>query len=252
MDKKLCSDLPSLLGKLNKINKIYNFSDIDSTNEEAKRIISSSGESDFLVISSKQSNGKGRNNNTFYSPDKSGIYFTLCLDAKKDISDTLMLTSIAAVATRNAIFTLTKKDTYIKWVNDIYQDNRKVCGILSELFDFSEKTYVILGIGINLYSDFPDELKDIAGNIGDIDKEKLISLIVNKITDFYSLLPEKPFLKDYTRYSNILGKEITYEINGEKKSGIAKGFNDNCNLIISDNKNQIILTGGEIHLRVKK
>ena len=151
-------------------HKIIVMDDTPSTNDEVKKLAAAGAEEGLVVISDHQSGGKGRRGRSFFSPENSGIYMSMLFrpDAKKT-SDTIKLTSYAAVAVSRAISEVCHIETGIKWVNDIYLGDKKICGILAESVSASAETIgtVVVGIGINVYeqSAIPADLQDIIGYI---------------------------------------------------------------------------------------
>ena len=142
-----------------------------------------------LVISNKQTNGRGRLGKSFYSPEDTGIYMSFVYKNNK-LSNPINITSIAAVAVTNAITEIMDIDINIKWVNDLYYNNKKICGILTEATtnpDTGELDNIIVGIGLNISTtSFPNELKEIATsiNLESSRKYELIARIVNNLHYF--------------------------------------------------------------------
>lgn len=157
----------------------------DSTNSELLRKISAStsllnsdgtrtceGEKLHLslVAAAQQSAGRGRVGRSYYSPPESGIYFSICYVPRAGVTDASVYTVAAAVGVCRAIDALCKTECRIKWVNDIYLNEKKVCGILTEgtLNPVSQKVEAaVIGIGINIVADaaMPRELLSKAGGI---------------------------------------------------------------------------------------
>lgn len=142
----------------------------ESTNSFCKEL-SREFKEDLAVIALSQSKGKGRLGRSFFSPKGGGIYISFLLHPHLNAEDCTKITTAAAVAAAKAIDFISRKNTLIKWVNDIYLDGKKVCGILTEA-GFSGNAqkldYAILGVGINLYdpeNGFPDDLKEKAGSV---------------------------------------------------------------------------------------
>ena len=125
-----------------------------------------------LVIADKQNAGRGRRGRDFYSPPGTGLYMSLAMGNVQEVLKMAKVTAVAAVAVATAadetVFGGTDR-TKIKWVNDIYLDEKKVCGILSEAFMPMEDEgdgCVVVGIGINVYEPaggFPDDIDNKAG-----------------------------------------------------------------------------------------
>ena len=180
------------------IFKILEYDEVDSTNDEAKRLIRAiasstselSGQKDpsllsssalsgqkepsllssssselygTIVLARRQSAGKGRRGKTFFSPGGDSIYASFILKPPENLAEQ-SITTLAGEAVCEAIEKCTSYQPEIKGVNDIFAGGRKVCGILTE----GVPNAVILGIGVNINleeNDFPEELRDIAGSL---------------------------------------------------------------------------------------
>ena len=251
-----------------KYEKVH-FDRIDSTNEEAKRVFREKPECNpILFWADEQTAGKGRNNREFFSPKNTGLYFSYLYGVKKpkEIKDRIFVTTAAAVFTAKALRQYTGADAKIKWVNDIYLNEKKVCGILAEALFDEDSTAVIVGIGINLTTDeFPDEIKEIASGIGKFDekklkelKEQIISYAGDHLTGFFENCEDAAYRKDiieeYRALSMVIGREVIfYKHDEEKKTGIATGIEEDGSLIVTlpDGSTER-LASGEIHLCLTK
>lgn len=149
---------------------VHVYGSVDSTNEEAARLAGCGEE--FVVVAGSQSKGRGRKGRAFFSPADSGLYMSLVLRKGFQLEKISELTGITASAVSDAIdsFFFEGRDVSgIKWVNDIYIEGKKVCGILSEAHltvEDPDAGYVVVGIGINVRTPkegFPKELTGIAG-----------------------------------------------------------------------------------------
>ena len=241
---------------------IYYYDEIDSTNRQAKRLALEGAVSGTIVISETQSEGRGRNGKSFYSPKGSGLYLSLLLKPKVDSSIALRVTSAAAVATHRAIRECTNKITKIKWVNDLYLDNLKVCGILTEGisgFESRQIESIVVGVGINFKEPekgYPDNINSIAGSLFKKDhkveltrNELAASLILNlkKITDN---LEDNSYLKEYRENSLVIGKNVKVIAPNESYTAFIKQIDDNGALIIGlEDGSEKLLQSGEISLR---
>ncbi len=230
------------------------FSACDSTNTEAKRMIASGWEKPCLVVTEEQSGGRGRLGRSFYSPRGSGVYFTLFRKVSADASDAVTLTCAAAVAAMRGILATTGRQTEIKWVNDLLLRGRKVCGILSEsVISPAGDRYVIIGIGINLRPiAFPEELREIAGSLGDVKAARadLIAAVVRELTPFLEDPSSHAWYRDYTEHSCVIGERIRWGREGEWQTGEAIGIDPDGKLLVrSDSGVSAVLESGEITLR---
>lgn len=227
--------------------KVYAFNRIDSTNNEAVRRIKHGISLPALFIAKSQTAGKGTRGRSFYSSG-GGLYMSLAL--KTDDIRIQKLTILAAVATAQSIEKLTGKEVDIKWVNDIYLGGKKLCGILCERVqnETNDKTLgVVIGIGVNLtVKDFPKEIKDIAANLGNINRNKLAREITKRITS--SLSSNEDFMEYYKSKSILLGKEVSYIQNGVIHNGTALDIDTTGALIVKENRETAILTSGDVTL----
>ncbi|MEE1442688.1 MAG: biotin--[acetyl-CoA-carboxylase] ligase [Blautia sp.] len=144
-----------------------------------------------VVVANEQTQGKGRKGREFYSPKDSGLYLSVLLYPEKTVKESLELTAEAAVAVCRAVEICCGISLKIKWVNDLYLEEKKVCGILTEAvtdFETGEIEFVVVGIGLNLRppeKGFPEDIQKKAGAIlkaGEfVDRNKLTATIVNEL-----------------------------------------------------------------------
>ncbi len=224
------------------------FESIPSTNTHAKTNPQSGL---HIICATEQTAGRGRKGNSFYSPKDTGVYFSIAFAPQ--LEEANIFTVACAVAVCEALAKLSGKNTQIKWVNDIYLEKKKVCGILTEgTFDFetSSLSQSIEGIGINLQTtDFPDEISQKAGALGlACDQNTLISEIIKSFFACLTLENEK-LIEKYTAHSLVLGKEVTFPQNGETIKATAIKFNNEGNLVCQNEEETFVLKAGEISIR---
>ena len=237
--------------------KIFCFDSIDSTNTEAKRYISRV--SDFtpaLFIANSQTAGRGRIGRSFFCRKGCGIYMSLLYFSSAPICDIVSITTSAAVAVAVSIEKLVGREMKIKWVNDVYSSDGKVCGILVETQKLDEVTAVIVGIGINTGNcDFPPELKNIASSIGDISGKEasLVDDIVKKLLIQAQAPLDRSYMTEYRKRFAWLGADVDLLSNGETvASGKVLGIDDDGGLIFLPHgeAQAKTVTSGEISLKL--
>lgn len=230
------------------------FSEIDSTNQEAKRMAQRGNCERVLITAAYQSAGRGRMGRQFYSPADTGAYFTL-LYPVPSLREAVTVTSAASVAVMRAIRTLTGKQTQIKWVNDLYLKQRKICGILAESVATESGAQVILGVGINLSTaHFPTELEGIAGSLEEtaLQPHFLIAEVCRELVPFLNAPQDRSWLADYRAYSSVIGKRITWIRQEERHSGIALDVDADGALLVRDEEGENIrLFTGEISIKTQ-
>lgn len=229
------------------------FEEIDSTNTEAKRQAGSGAQNGTILIANSQTGGRGRVGRSFYSPRDGGVYFSILLRPTLVAEDVVLITVAASVLVAEAIRAVCGVYPDIKWVNDLYDKGKKVCGILAELVSNSETgTAVVLGVGINCDTVFPEELQEIAGNVPYAEdvKNKLASELSVRLSGIESVIAEGTFLEAYREHSMVIGKWVT--IPQEQGSFYyVSGIGDRGELLLEDkNGNSRALTTGEVSIRL--
>ena len=240
--------------------KVNSFNCVDSTNTVAKKLAEKGAAEGIVVTATKQTAGKGRLGRTFLSK-RGGVYFSVVLRPEINAGDTLFITVAAAVAAARAIEAVSGKMCDIKWVNDIYINGKKVCGILTEggfCADGGLK-YAVLGVGINLFApkgDFPDCLP-LADSVFDKKcrillknhvKEQIIAAFLTEFFNFYQNLNQKEFIKEYQERSFLIGKEITYTKDGVVYNAVVEGIDNDARLVVKSGDETQILSHGEIQI----
>ena len=236
-------------------NKIIHFKTIDSTNTY--------GLSNFenlqdktVIIADEQTKGRGRLGRSFYSPSGSGIYMTLILRPSRDAQKALLLTCAAAVAVSRGIESVFPLTTQIKWVNDVYVDSKKVCGILTE-GGINPQTntldYMVLGIGINVSTDFfPEDISHIATSLSDtpVNRNLIIGKILNALEEMYLALPDSSFMSEYRQKSLVLGKDV-WVIQGDERyrAYVCDVDCDGHLVVTTDTGDKKIISTGEVSIR---
>lgn len=213
-----------------------------------------------VAVAGNQTSGRGRSGRSFFSPDGTGVYLSLLLKEKIGFEDAGRLTTAAAVAACNAIEHCTSEIPSIKWVNDVFVRNRKVCGILTEAninYETGFPDWIVTGIGFNVYepeNGFPDEIKDIAGAITLTRKKNLRSELAGFfINDFHRLcsdLNNKTLFNEYKKRCFILGRKIDVLTGKKVKPATALDLREDFALIVRyDDGREEALKAGEVSTR---
>jgi len=208
------------------------YEEVGSTNEVAKTALLRTDETGkavpLAVIADKQTAGKGRLGRKFESPAGSGLYMTFAVSPEYEIGESLFVTMAAAVGTARAIRKAAGKDAGIKWVNDLFYNGRKVCGILAEAAkdpasDGDELGRLVVGIGVNCFpGSFPPEVSKVAGALsedeGSFSRAALASEMINETLPLILDPDPAKFLDEYREKCFILGRDLavhrTYDDDG--------------------------------------
>ena len=237
---------------------ILHFDTIDSTNNYLKKI-SNEAEEGTVVISEEQTKGKGRLGRFWESKVGSGIWMSIILKPNIMPYKAPFITLIAGASIVKALDKLNVKGQ-IKWPNDIVINNKKICGILTELSAEIERiNYVIVGIGMNVKNtNFDEELEKKATSLY---KENYILNRVDIVREVFSEFEKlyidyiengnkEEVLRICRQYSAVIGKDVYIIRNDEKELVKCIDINENGNLIVKySNGNIKEIMSGEVSIR---
>lgn len=239
--------------------EILIYDEIDSSNNTAKKLAQAGMAEGTLIIAKKQTSGKGRMGRSFISNEENGLYMSLILRPTIPANECIDITVIGAVAVAEAIEATSNKKCSIKWVNDVFVDDKKACGILTEAsvsFESASLDYVVLGIGINVTepkNGFNDEIKDIAGAVLEKNivgyKSRLCAEIINRFFDYYNEIKNREFINIYKSKSNIIGKDVSVYRGNEIVNGTCIDIDDNANLVVKSGEKIFKFSSGEARAR---
>lgn len=197
-----------------------------------------------VVIADYQTNGRGRLGRTFISQKGNGIYMSIVLKKIAELKDITSITCLMAVVISKVLDEITGIKTYIKWVNDIYINNKKVCGILVEgISKNNQIDELIIGVGINVYNqEFPIDLINKVNSLENntnnlLNRNDIIIKILNQLDEELINYCTNNFRKEYKKRSNLIGKLIVVK---EKDNSYFAKVND-----ISDDGGLVVLVNNE-------
>ena len=172
------------------------------------------------------------------------------------LSHSIHFTTSVAVAICQVIERLTNQKPQIKWVNDIYLNQQKICGILTEAvtdFESGNVEYLILGIGLNVHTKhFPVELQAIAGSLSPevVTRNQICAHLLNEIFPLCEDFSHPFLLDEYKSRSNVLGKWITFIQNQQRYEALAEDIDGQGGLKVRlKSGEQMTLNSGEVSIR---
>lgn len=232
---------------------------VDSTNNYAKALAANGAAHGTAVLAQMQTGGRGRIGRSFLSLPGAGMYLSVILRPNTTAENALLLTSAAAVAVCRAVERFIDKPAHIKWVNDVYVDGKKLCGILTEAASDLESgnvEYAVVGIGINLTCEaFPPELKDIATAVSehggaDTDCAELTAAVLYELERVCSELESAEFMEEYKSRSCVIGKRVKAIRAGVSREVFIKNIDDTGALIAENEKGEEErINSGEISIK---
>ncbi len=235
-----------------------------STNRTAKEKMLAGTADKFVILSEQQTEGRGHKGRNFFSPAKTGLYMSLLIRPNVSIQDATLLTAAAAVAVAETLESISGKATQIKWVNDIFQQGKKVAGILTEAgmsLESGKVEYAILGIGVNVFppeSGFPPEFTQAGSVFSSAEgksgvRGKIAAEILNRLLPLCDGLQTHALLDAYKRHSMVLGKDIFVLEAGKTRAARALDIDEQCHLYVRyENGEEALLNNGEVSIRMKE
>ena len=213
---------------------------VDSTNTQLKLLAEQSEPEGAVLLAEEQTAGRGTQGRTFFSQRGKGLYLSLLLRPRVPLSDLLTLTGRVAVAVREGIEAACSASADIKWLNDIWLNGRKLCGILTELGN----GFVVVGIGVNV-SQTADEfraqgLETIATSLAEegypVSREALVAAILTALEKMYRAFPAglNEYLAQYQRHCTTVGRSVSFRLDGAVRTGIAVGIDRDFSLLVED------------------
>ncbi|MGZ7117303.1 MAG: biotin--[acetyl-CoA-carboxylase] ligase [Methanobacterium sp.] len=223
--------------------EIHYFREVDSTNEVAKTLAEEGAPEGTVVIAERQRKGKGRGGKPWISPI-GGAWMSIILRPDTLPMNAPQLTFTAGVAAAKTIKGEYGLDVGIKWPNDILIENKKVCGILTEISTEKDSIdYIIAGIGIDANVDLdsiPPELRDETTSLKmELEEEIPRMILVRKYLENFEVMYNqfnqgnfKKILQKWRKYSKTIGSNVEIRKGTEIIQGEAVGVNKEGILIL--------------------
>lgn len=242
--------------------KVFCFDVINSTNTQAKAMAAEGLEEGAVLTAEAQTDGKGRIDRKWFSPEGQNLLFSIIFRPKLLPSQIFCLNMVASISLVEAIEEISPLKPLIKWPNDVYVNNRKLAGILTEFSGAADGIdYAIVGIGLNVNFD-PSGLPDIDQPATSLKRElgkslsrlELLRTVLRKLDYHYRLLLQgfDDTLRGlWNSRSLVLGRKVTITSFGNQEHGTAISIDKDGALILEDqvgNTKRIIC--GDVSLRL--
>jgi BirA family biotin operon repressor/biotin-[acetyl-CoA-carboxylase] ligase len=242
----------------------YYFDTIDSTQNQALKMADDTANTGAVIVASKQTGGRGRSGRKWVSP-KGGIWISIILHPKFDISITTLFPIASALALSIAIEKTFSIKPELKWPNDLTIKGKKVAGMLVDVSLESNKIEnLVLGVGINFDVNVKQIEKSLKGTpnfygVASLNGEKqkikqlqLVQSFLLELEKIYNLLntkQTKKIISEWTLRSSTIGKNIELETVDGKIKGKAIKIDEDGALVVSENsKTHKVIAGDIVHL----
>ena len=253
-------ELETLLSDLS-LKEVRFFDTIGSTNDEALAWAKNGAKDLSLVVADEQTQGRGRLDRTWFTPQKAALAFSLILrpiqSEKPFIS---RIVGLAALALSDALQSL-NLDSQIKWPNDILLNGHKTAGILIETtWSGDDTSNVVIGMGVNVSEaavPAADILKfpatSLEDNLGYIpDRKALLHTILTNIIALRPHIGTDAFMPTWEKKLAYFGKQVWVETGGETSvSGEVVGLESDGSLRLrKEDGKSISVQFGDVRLRL--
>ncbi len=233
-----------------------------STNIDAKSLAEQGEQEGVVVVADMQTAGRGRRGRGWDSPAGKDIYMTIMLRPQCRPEKASALTLVMALAVLEAIQEVISQPCGIKWPNDIVVNNKKVCGILTEMSaEIDGIHYVVIGSGINVnHEQFAQEIQDKATSLyaecgKKINRARLTARVLHYFEKNYAVFQDSwDFSGLVEKYNGFLvncGREVRVLDPKGEYDGVAKGINEKGELLVARKSDgqTVQVYAGEVSVR---
>lgn len=227
--------------------KYFYYRKVASTQDLAKQYLRQGKRKMAVFTAEEQTAGYGKSGRYFYSPAGTGLYFSLVIPnfefKCKDMG--LLTPALALAAVRSLKLFFPEADLKIKWVNDLYYQDHKIAGILTELL----KNGLVIGLGLNLSTSvFPAQIKDRVGSLNskNISRCELLKALVAAFIQASQNYSSGEFLTEYRGLSYLTGKKISLSLGKQNFTGYVMTIDDAGRLVVNSHGIERHFNSGEV------
>ena len=234
---------------------------VDSTNTRLKAMAASTPTGSAL-LAEEQSGGRGTHGRSFQSPKGDGLYLSVLIRPHVGITDLLTLTGWVGVAAREAVERASGAPVDIKWLNDLYLNGKKLCGILTEfslLAESGEPDYVVIGMGVNMGQTLDtfqaQGLGDIATSLAlegwPVEPNHLAVCLLEALDQLVRDFPRKraDYLERYRAHCVTLGRRVSFDGEGTLQTGTVTGVDEAFALVVAgDDGTEHVVSSGTVRM----
>lgn len=241
----------------------YLLKNTDSTNSEAERLLASGQKAPFVVLSHQQEEGRGRMGRKWHSPKGGNLYLSLAFRPNAELVKFRNFTLWQGISIGQLLKDQTGiKDLSVKWPNDIFYNNQKLAGMLTEAsIDCDQVRSMVFGFGLNVNSSaksFPKEIRDCSTTLKDLSGKnwrvhelaaKIIKASLQAARECLEENIDDKLKQKWQEMDYLYGKRVKIRNGHETFSGKASGIDSSGGLRIKlRNGRERIVQAGEVNL----
>lgn len=240
---------------------LLTYDEVDSTNEEAKRLAIGGASHGAVIWSKRQTNGKGRQGRQWVSAE-GNLFVSFLLSPPCDVARAPQLSFVAVLAALEALEPLLPPGNKLecKWPNDLILNDRKVGGILLESFESEGKRWVVLGVGINVDSAPHANVRFPATSLHDagveiVSAKIVLSRLIHHFIERYNEWNYKGFTSVRARWMKHawgIKKKLIVSLPDKQVQGIGKGIDREGALILTVRGRDVTVHAGDVSLAKSK
>ncbi len=238
--------------------RIFYFPQVTTTMDTAKQLARDGAPHLSCCIAGHQTHGRGRLNRQWIS-DQGGLWFTLILKPELPPPFAYIYNFAAATSLSRTINGLFDLNTRVKWPNDLLLNDKKVCGLLSEMETQADMVkYIGIGMGLNV-NNMPNqkELKatSIKAQLGHfVSRRQILEAFLEDLSKIIRQPDIPDIMTHWRKQTSTIGSQVQVETLDHTHQGRAIGVDDSGSLIIEtdDGKTKTILYGDCFHKRKKR
>ncbi len=225
--------------------KLIAYDELGSSNDEAK-LIANDADDKTILWTKIQTKGHGRRNNEWKSP-LGNLYTSIIL--KPDIKpiDAGNLSFTVAICLYRTLRTFMKDaDIGLKWPNDVLVNGKKISGILLETeIQDNKLNWIVIGVGLNIISSPSDVGISISDVIDPPDIEEVIEVFYHNL-DACLQLSLAEVREEWLDNAIRIGENIIVRLPRKELTGIFKGLDNDCRLILSTDAGDVLISSGDV------
>lgn len=242
---------------------LLSYDELDSTNEEARRLAEGGGSHGAVIWAKRQTAGRGRMGRLWVSTE-GNLFCSILLAPNCTHELSAQLSFVAAVAAAETLESIIPDSEEIrcKWPNDILLGDKKIAGILLESFETADITaasnkmvrWVVVGVGINVDScpastDIPATYLKKAG-VEIISAKIVLSRFIHHFITEYDVWAKTgfaPIRKKWLKYAFRIGKPIEVRLPKVTHTGIFEGIDTSGQLLLKPNgRRRVAISAGDV------
>ncbi|HWD96444.1 MAG TPA: biotin--[acetyl-CoA-carboxylase] ligase [Acidimicrobiales bacterium] len=237
--------------------RVEHFEEIDSTNSYLKQRAVDGCPEGLVTLADFQTAGRGRLDRAWISPPRSSLLCSIVLRPRLDADELQLVVAAVALATRHALERLSGLRADLKWPNDLIVRDRKLGGLLAEIVVTPQGYDVVVGLGLNLTFDGPEEVEatSVKAETGlTLAPRGVLDLVLEELEvrreQLDSAEGRARLRADYERALATIGTHVRVEQHDGATEGIARGVDQAGRLLIDvAGEIQVFGVGDVVHLR---